>query len=55
VATRAWLAPKRGPILAATGAGGAALAATAPSPARGEGAWSAGGAEARGEEADPAG
>lgn len=42
-------------ILAAAGAGGAALAATAPSPARDEGSWSGGGPEARCEQADPAG
>jgi MFS family permease len=42
-------------ILAATGAAGAALAATAPSPARGEAAWSGDGTQARGEHADPAG
>jgi MFS family permease len=42
-------------ILAAAGAGGAALAATAPSPARPEGGWSGDGAQARGEQGDPAG
>jgi MFS family permease len=42
-------------ILAAAGAGGAILAATAPSPARAGGGQSGGGAQAGGELADPAG
>lgn len=42
-------------ILAAAGAGGAVLAAAAPSSARDQGAWSGGGRQARGEQADPAG